>query len=155
VVILGMEVFMKELIIKALNNCMDKIPTPPTTKPKDIEFEIDGGNIVGLTSQISEIAEKNNVDINDIYVYPSDDGLMCYYTIQVDKTEKEVQDWIEKQFNRKAFKQVYDVLISEGYKRIGACSSLYKEFDNTTVYNMFTNKEFDRLVSYYSLAFKK
>jgi hypothetical protein len=31
----------------------------------------------------------------------------------------------------------------------------FKEFDDTSVYKMYKNKEFDRLLKYYSLRFKK
>ena len=33
--------------------------------------------------------------------------------------------------------------------------NLLKEFDNTTVYDMYINNEIDRLIRYYSLPFKK
>jgi len=45
--------------------------------------------------------------------------------------------------------------MKNGYKRTGYNSGLLKQFDDTTVYDMYISKDFDRLVKYYSLPFVK
>lgn len=44
-------------------------------------------------------------------------------------------------------------MIVNGDKRQGFNSGLLKQFDDTTVYDMYMNDEWDRLVKYYSLPF--
>jgi len=48
---------------------------------------------------------------------------------------------------------IYDALIKNGYKRVGFNSGRLKEFNDTTVYEMYSSKDFDRLIKYYSLSF--
>ena len=60
-----------------------------------------------------------------------------------------------KRFTDVAWKFVYESLIKNGYKRIGFNSALFKSFDDTTVYDMYIDKDFDRLVKYYSCFTKQ
>ena len=59
-----------------------------------------------------------------------------------------------------AWQSVKDVLSKNGYVRSNSNSSLVsqgllKEFRNTTVYDMYMKKDFDKLTKYYSLSFVK
>ena len=60
-----------------------------------------------------------------------------------------------KRFTGLAFKNVYDLLTANGYKRKGFNSSLFRNFADTTVYDMTIIKDYDRLVRYYSMSFVK
>ena len=57
-------------------------------------------------------------------------------------------------FNSISFKCVYDVLLSNGYERDPYSIGLIKDFIDTTIYDMYMNEDFDRLVEYYSNPFK-
>lgn len=54
-----------------------------------------------------------------------------------------------------AFPLVSQLLRDNGYTRVGYNTGLLKEFDDTTVYDMYVDDDFDRLVKYYSLPFVK
>lgn len=146
---------MKDLIIIALNQAnedLNKIGVP-LTKPKTKYVNID--DVKPL--DIEEFMRDNNIPDNaEFGGKPNgyDDVCLCY-DIDVPTTEKEQLNFKIKRFSTIAFKKVYDLLIINGYKRIGMSSALYKEFNDTTVYDMYVNNEFDRLVKYYSLSFAK
>ena len=107
---------------------------------------------------IVQFMKDNNIP-DDAYfggIDNGDDGYsdicLCYDVI-IPTTDKEKLNYKRKRFNTVAHKFVYDLLLNNGYKRVGFNSGLLKQFDDTTVYDMFINKDFDRLVKYYSLSF--
>jgi len=93
---------------------------------------------------------------SDAFLDSDDNGdvVLCW-DIQVPTTAEEQLRYRVRRFPSIAFQCVYDVLMSNGYKRTSCCSSLFKQFGNTTIYDMCIEKDFDRLVKYYSLRFTK
>lgn len=81
-------------------------------------------------------------------VYPS----LCY-EITIPTTNEDKLKYCKEKFSTIAYNSVFKVLTKEGYKRTGFNSGLLKDYKDTTVYDMYINKDFDRLVNYYSLSF--
>lgn len=150
---------MKELIIKALDDAYQHLITiVPQTKPQSINSE----SIRGLTvSELIKFAKDNNMpEYATIELVPNSyDGfedVVLSYCVPIPTTEKDNVAFIKRKFNNNAaWYRVYNTLTANGYKRVGYNTGLLKPFDKTTVYDMYMNKEFDRLVEYYSLPFKK
>ena len=152
---------MKTLIIEALDLAMEMAREKvnqqfPKTKKQLQSVDIsDVGPI-----DIPAFMEKNNIP-NDAYFSGVDNGydgwhvdrLNLSWSIDVPTTEADKLRAIRQRFSNIAFPLVKDSLTSNGYKRVGFNSGLLKAFDGTTVYDMYVNKEFDRLVEYYSLYF--
>ena len=83
------------------------------------------------------------------------DDIVLSWDIDVPTTSNDKENFKLKRFDSIAWKCVYDSLINNGYKRSGFSSILYREFEYTSVYRMFLNAEYDRLVKYYSFRFTK
>jgi len=148
---------MKTLIIKALNDAIGKLDrqTPITKKIIKSVSIIDVNPL-----DIPKFMKDNDIP-DDAYFSGRDNGydawddILLSWVIDVPTTDDDKLKFRIKRFTTIAFKYVYDVLTSNGYKRVGYNSGLLKDFDDTTVYDMFINKDFDRLVKYYSLPFAK
>jgi hypothetical protein len=148
---------MNELIIQALNDAhilLEK-QTPQTKKKTESVSII---NVKPL--DIPSFMNNNNIP-NDAYFSGTDNGydawndIVLAWEIDIPTTEKDQLSYKRRRFTDVAFKFVYDSLTKNGYKRVGYNTSLLKQFDDTTVYDMYINKDFDRLVEYYSLPFIK
>jgi hypothetical protein len=148
---------MKDLIIKALNDAYAKFDkTIPQTK-KDAKFiSISDVN----PSDIVQFMKDNNVP-NDATFGGADNGYDAWndiglcWDIDIPTTDKDKIKFKRGKFSTTAFKFVFDTLTANGYKRVGFNSGLLKQFDDTTVYDMYINNDYDRLVTYYSLSFTK
>lgn len=84
----------------------------------------------------------------------NDEACLCW-DAQVPMTDKQILDYKRTKFKSTAWAFVYKVMLANGYKRQGFNSGLLKQFDDTTVYDMYMNDEWDRLVKYYSLPFAR
>ncbi len=149
---------MKELIIQALNDSFNLLEKQvPLTKKQNKSISI----LDVEPLELPTFMRDNNIP-NDAYFTGKDNGydgwddILLAWSIDVPTTEKDKIEFKKKRFTDIAWKFIYDLLFNKnGYKRVGYNSGLLKEFDDTTVYDMYVNKEFDRLVKYYSLRFKK
>lgn len=145
---------MKNLIIESLHegyNFLKK--TTPKTKIMEKTISIIDVKPIDLLTFMKD----NNIPENACFDGGDNgyDGLLSW-DVKVPNMEEDRVKYIADKFNKgTAFKFVYNKLISNGYKRIGFNSTYLKEFKNTTPYDMFINKEMDKLVKYYSLFFKK
>lgn len=148
---------MKDLLIKALDEAIIKFDKQiPLTKKETVYINID--DVKPL--DISNFIKDNNIPDNCYFggkpnSYDAFDEVCICYDIDIPTTEKERLKYKQNKFSTIAFKFVYNTLINNGYKRVGFNSGLLKEFDNTTIYDMYIIKDFDRLVKYYSLPFIK
>lgn len=148
---------MKDLIIKALNDAYAKFDkTIPLTKKEDKFISIVGVNPFNIV----QFMKNNNVP-NDAVFGGTDNGYdgwndtgLCW-DIDIPTTDKDKIEFKRNKFSTKAFKFIFDILTTNGYKRVGFNSGLLKQFDDTTVYDMYINNDYDRLVAYYSLSFTK
>ena len=147
---------MKDLITIALNNAFTLLEKQiPQTKPKLIEV-----NIQDVTPlNIVQFMKDNDIP-DTAWFGGKDNGYDGYseiclcYNVDIPTTEKDKLIYSKRRFTSIAFKLVYDLLLANGYIRVGYSTFFLKEFDDTTVYDMYIAKDFDRLVKYYSLPFK-
>ena len=146
---------MKDLIVQALNEAIILLDRQvPQTKSKEKQVRIIDVSPLDLV----QFMKDNNIPDDACFggIDNGDDGYsdvcLCYDVI-IPTTDKEKLNYKRKRFSSVAHKFVYDLLLNNGYKRVGFNSGLLKQFDDTTVYDMFINKDFDRLVKYYSLSF--
>ncbi len=153
---------MKDLIIDSLKDSLDILEkrTPKTNNFVKKSISIMDVNPVDLKDFMSE----NNIP-DTAYFDGRDNGydawndILLSWEVEVETktktTEKEELIYKRRVFSDIAFKLIYNTLINNGYKRVGADSSKFKEFDDTTIYDMYVNKDYDRLVKYYKLCFVK
>jgi hypothetical protein len=146
---------MNDLIIQALNDAIIVLERRvPQTKKEGVYVNIDDVSPLDITKFMTE----NNIP-NDAHFagkpngYDSFDQICLYYEIDVPTTKLEKVEFKRRVFSSIAFKKVYDILILNEYKRKGCDSSLFADYKDTTVYDMYITKDFDRLVKYYSLFF--
>ncbi len=147
---------MKDLIIIALNNAFTLLEKQiPQTKPKLIEVNIDDVSPLNIV----QFMKDNNIP-DTAYFGGKDNGndgfseICLCYTVDIPTTDKDKLTYCKRRFTDIAWRKVYDLLLANGYKRVGYSTFFLKEFDDTTVYDMYLAKDFDRLVKYYSLPFK-
>jgi hypothetical protein len=157
---------MKDLIIQALDEAYSILETNiPQTKKVSCRIDFD---IVGKTTydiitfmkdnNIPENAKIYNEIINDNYIES-----YLAYIIDIPTTEKDIIIYKRNNFDIIAFKNVYQLLTKNGYKRIKYKSSyeyfnLSYEFSKkgNQIYDLYLiNKDFDKLAEYYSLNFEK
>lgn len=146
---------MKELIIQALNDAFVMLEKRiPQTK-----VEIKYINIEDVKPcDISKFINDNNIP-NNAYFGGKPNGYDAFsefclcYEVNIPTTDKDKLKFNRKIFSDIAFKLVHDSLTNNGYKRRGYNSGLLKQFDDTTLYDMYIDKDFDRIVLYYSLPF--
>lgn len=148
---------MKTLLIDALDKAFALLERQiPKTKKKTESISIQDVPPLELASFM-----KSHGIPADAYFSGRDNGydawddIVLAWEIDVPTTDKDKEDYKRRVFSNIAFRSVYDSLIKNGYKRTGFNSGLLKQFDGTTVYDMYINKDFDRLVKYYSLPFVK
>ena len=150
---------MKTLIIQALNDAiliLDK--RVPQTKTNTIRFDVFQNDItpfnVGKFIEDNEIPDTAYFDgvANSYDAYES--FALCY-DVRIPTSDIDKLKFKEIEFTKIAFNTVYNVLLKNGYKRVGYDSKLVKEFNNAKIYNMFIDQDFEGLVKYYSLAYIK
>lgn len=148
---------MKNLITSALNDAMIKlVDQVPLTKKEMMSISIIDVSPLDLVNfmkdnNIPDDAEFGGRDNG----YDAWDDICLEWTIDVPTTDDDRLKFKRNRFSGVAFRFVYDTLIDNGYERTGYNSGLLKDFDDTTVYDMYMAQDFDRLVKYYSLPFKK
>lgn len=148
---------MKNLIQKALNDAFNVLSARvPQTKK-----EIKSLSILDVNpSDILVFMAENNIP-NTAYFNGADNGydgwndiLICW-VVDVPTTEKDKLNFSRQSFTHIAWKKVYETLTPNGYKGVFYNTGLLKDFDDTTVYDMYVSQDWDRLVKYYSLPFVK
>jgi len=150
-------VVMKELLVQALDDAFDTLKKlTPQTKKKTESVEIMDVKPVDFIS----FMEQNNIP-SDAYFdgrdngYDGYDAFLLSWDIDVPTTAKDKLDFNIRVFTSVAFKRVFALLLANDYKRVGFSSRLLKQFDDTSVYDMYIAKDYDRLVEYYTLSFIK
>ena len=142
------------LVIPVLQDVLNKswAKAPQTKRVAQYSGSIDCMTF----EQLSQYVKENNIPAQAFITTGDDEYTVFVWEITVETTAEEKEDAIKRWFNTSvSFKPVYEALTKIGYVRTGANSSLFKEFRDTTVYDMCINREFDRLHKYYSLFFEK
>ena len=163
---------MKNLISKALNDAFITLENQvPQTKKKTETISIQDVK----PSQLMSFMKSNDIP-NDAYFTGTDNGydgwndIVFAWEVDVPTSEKEKSEYKNYRFHDIAFKKVYDLLTTNGYKRISDRNQgriTYKQrskysgmssiilFDNKSVYEMYIDKDLNKLVEYYSMYFQK
>jgi len=147
---------MKTLLPQIIG-ILDKIDQVKLQTTKNIvkEVYLHDSEIDEINKQANEIAEKHQIDVNKIWIGSNDDELYLCFGIEVPKTEEELQNGKRSYFQNVYFNKIYKLLISNGYTRIPFNSCLLKEFQHTTVYDLYKDKDFTTLLKYLGLYFDK
>jgi len=161
---------MKNLISKALNDAFTTLENQiPQTKKKTETISIQDVK----PSQLMSFMKSNDIP-NNAYFTGTDNGydgwndIVLAWEVDVPTSEKEKLEYKNYRFHDIAFKKVYDLLTTNGYERISGQDRgriTYKKrnntissiimFDNKSVYEMYIDKDLDKLVEYYSMYFQK
>lgn len=160
---------MKNLILKALDEAFTTLENQvPQTKKKTETISIQDVK----PSELMSFMKSNNIP-NDAYFTGTDNGydgwddIVLAWEVDVPTSEKEKLEFKNRRFHHIVFSKVYDLLTTNGYKRISGQDRdriTYKRisnisfiimFDNKTVYEMYIDKDIDKLVEYYSMYFQK
>ena len=148
---------MKDLIIKALDDALILLEKRIPQTKKEIEY-VNIDDVAPL--ELIQFMKDNNIP-DDAYFggkpnsYDSFDEVCLCYNVDIPTTEKDKLRFCRSAFTSIAWEFVYDLLIKNGYKRISYNSASLKQFDGTSVYDMYINNDYDSLVKYYSLSFVK
>lgn len=123
------------------------------------KVEVRSVSITGLSpSELPDLMAKHNIPDNAYFDgrnngYDAWDDILLSWEVSVPTTEEDKLKFIKKHFNAAAFPQVYSLLTTNGYKRVGFNSACLKEFSGTSAYDMYVAGDYDRLIKYYSLYF--
>ena len=110
--------------------------------------------------------QKNNVP-NDAYFagkpngYDAYDSFLLCWDVTVPTTDADKQKSIRERFSTYAFAAIAEFLPKNGYKKVSMNSSDLRKFHEKyklsviNTYDFYINKDFDALVEYYSLYYKK
>lgn len=141
---------MKDIIINALNDAWELFKKRiPETKKEIVYNDIEYISPQSIASFIVEY----KIPVNCWFGSDEQENICICYDIDIPTTDKDKDKFRKEKFSGVAWNFIYKAMINNGYKRIGFNSGLLKEFDDTSVYEMYVNKDFDRLVKYYSLSF--
>jgi len=81
--------------------------------------------------------------------------ILLSWEVEAPTTREEQSIFKRKRFTHYAWDLIYKVLLANNYTRTGCCSSHFKKYKGTTVYDMFLNSNWDRLEEYYAPRFQK
>ena len=162
---------MRNLISKALNDAFTTLENQvPQTKKKMETISIQDVK----PSELMSFMKSNDIP-KDAYFTGTDNGydgwndIVLAWEVDVPTSEKEKSEYKNYRFHDIAFKKVYDLLTTNGYKRTSGQDRgriTYKKrsnsiissiimFDNKSVYEMYVDNDLDKLVEYYSMYFQK
>ena len=161
---------MRNLISKALNDAFTTLENQvPQTKKKTETISIQDVK----PSELVLFMKSNDIPNNACFSgtdngYDGWNDIVLAWEVDVPTSEKEKLEYKNYRFHDIAFKKVYDLLTTNGYKRISGRDInriTYKKrsntvssiimFDNKSVYEMYVDKDLDKLVEYYSMYFQK
>lgn len=150
---------MKDIIIEALDNTFNSIiQKTPKTKMTTDSVSIEDVNPLDIPTFMKDL----NIP-DDAYFDGTANGydgwipgdIKLSWDFEIPTTEADNKKFMEKRFSGVSSKNVYNILITNGYKRINGHSSRFLEFRDNSIYDMYLKKDFDKLVKFYSLVFTK
>lgn len=149
---------MKDLLKTALADALVLLDMQtPTTKL----LRTDSKSIMNVKpTDLLQFMKDNDIPDDAVFDgidngYDGWDDFVLSWDVKVPTTDADKLKFKRKRFRDIAWKEVYNLLLANGYTRGGYCTSHLKQFDDTTVYDMYMAGDFDRLVTYYSLPFKQ
>lgn len=143
---------MRDLIIAALNDAFSILDSKvPSTKKKYVDVRIDD---IKPTELLKYMKDNNIPDCAEFDVDDNSKPILTY-EITVPTTEKDKLEIKKKMFDNIAFSSISKTLTENGYYRTSFSSNLLSKFRNDSRYDLYLAKDYDRLVEYYSLYYKK
>lgn len=148
---------MKDLIKKALDDAFILLEKRIPQTKKEIKYV----NIEDVKpSELIQFMRDNNIPDDADFdgkpnAYDSFDEVCLSFSVDIPTTKKDKLKFCRSAFTSIAWQFVYDLLIKNGYKRVGYNSALLKPFQWTSAYEMYIDNDYDSLVKYYSLSFVK
>lgn len=168
-----MESNMKNLISQALDDAFTTLEKQvPQTKKKIKTVSIQNVK----PSQLISFMKSNNIPNDACFTSTNNEhngwndivDVVLAWAVDVPTSEKEKLEYKNYKFHDIAFKKVYDLLTINGYKRVSGRDRgriTYKKrsnilssivmFDNKSIYEIYMDKDLDKLVEYYSMYFQK
>jgi len=146
---------MKHLLKEALDEANEKLDVSPVEMVEKYE------NIGGCptVTEILSVAEELGLPFDKISITTQEDtfggDVYALWHKEEPKTDAEILKEKRKRFTNFAYPFVSKLLRENEYKRSGYHSGLLKEFDKTTIYDLYMAEDYDMLVKYYSLGFNK
>lgn len=110
--------------------------------------------------ELIKFIKDNNIP-DDAYFDGSSNGdggyddFLLSWEVEVPTTDKDRLDYCRRTFSSIAFRLIHKSLTSNGFKRIYPWSSFLNEYKDTSIYDMYVNKDFEKLKKYYSNYFEK
>lgn len=160
---------MRNLISKALSSAFTTLENRvPQTKKKTETISI----LDVKPSQLMSFMKSNDIP-KDAYFTGTDNGydgwddVVLAWEVDVPTTEKDKLNYKNYRFHDIAFRKVYDLLVENGYKRVSERNQnriSYKRsnnnshiimFDGKSIYEIYMDRDLDKLVEYYSMYFRK
>ena len=148
---------MKDLIKKALDDAFILLEKRIPQTKEEIKYV----NIENVKpSELTQFMKDNNIPDDADFNgkpngYDSFDEVCLSFSVNIPTTEKDKLRFCRRIFTSIAWEIVYDLLIKNGYKRVGYNTAALKQFYGATVYDMYIDNDYDMLVKYYSLPFVK
>ncbi len=147
---------MKDLIIQALKIVEQMVPEIPKTRKLEKTISIENVKPIDIPSFMKENNVPNNAELS---LGSEWEGFFLSWCVDAPLSESEMEaeraERKKRIFSNNSFKAVYDLLTQNGYKRVGVNTALLAPYSEAIKFEMFLNKDYDGLVKYYSLYFKK
>lgn len=153
-------------MLQALHNAYLALQerTPKTIK---VQEEIDIEDVKPL--DIAKFMKDNNIP-DDARFGSKENGDVClYYYVVKPNTDKDKLNFNRRNFSTIAHQRLYHILLANGYKKIPYSLDAHKELrdskiveltlitklrpDETTIYDLYMSKDFDKILKHYSLTF--
>lgn len=155
---------MKELVMEALDKAFqDTEAKVPQQKPSIASEDITDIKPYDL----NDFMVKNNIpkdayfDCHNNHDPFQSDSVLLSWEVMIPTTSKEKDEFRRRNFSSNVSSYVYKALVEHNidskvkYKRVGFGSDLLKQFKDSSVYDMYISKDYDRLTEYYSLYFQE
>lgn len=149
---------MVHTIEEVLSSIVSKYEaSAPKTKKEIRAIEISGV----YPENILVFMEDNKIPLADAWfsgcsdMYEQSDAVYVKWPVKVPTTPADRENYVRRKLNSNATLHISMALKELGYSCVTAVSGAFKSFSDTSVYDMFTAGEWQRLEQYYLLSFKK
>lgn len=148
---------METLILEALDEAMltlEKQVPQTKTIPKSISI------IDVKPLELTSFMKDNDIPDN-AYFSGRDNGNDAYdditleWLIDIPTTDKDKYNFRNVRFPVIVWRNIFNSLTKNGYKVVPISSGFLAKFDNMNLYDSYIDKQFDRIVEYYSYRFAK
>lgn len=93
-----------------------------------------------------------NITENHFFSINENEEPCIMYSERIPDTEEYINARSEKLFHRLLWPKIYEYLIGIGYKRTSSDYTKLREYD---IISLYSNQDYDKILEYYLLRFKK